>query len=721
MTKQEGEKGTESSNYRENGNLLQINPAELMRDNPAALIVNKESYERMEINFSPDRFDPPQVVKVRTYSLQHGEIIKIFVVDGLTRTKFVNDHREEIAKKDPMFSFVVRDVTNSELKNSKTVPKRDQIEGRDTLTMVEYLRAVVPPTVEHSEIASDRIAAHLINGWENMVGPEISDKFSALAAISFLNNPRVPMATDEMLRKFLNSQAKIMIEEKPIGDKDRQRLQEKLIEMASIIRSSKLFRQEIASSAFMLVATGSSTIGGEKEASKQTYGLLHTPEAEKKLAETFPDMGVREQMRIQLGGFILETIKRFKTPREQEQIGGLISEALQNKDITFNHINDIFASVNPIERYTEIRQDLNREKLRKAYMNSKKNGNATDLTVIESQLISRLGGVTYLDESQIQSIISSIKSARSVINHRIELVEDLTVNKEELLKKGVRPQTVDEGLTKLDSTNQALLSASIARLPQSIEKMKDVNWEVEQKVTEEITRTKIGEIADQVFGEELSKGYGPNVRNSFVYYAYRTVVSSSGFPEISNTMAVQIKNIFQQLKSLDVNLRAEVVRGERRLDNAIRIQKDRQREQAKPRTEKEVQKSEKAEKIVEEPIDAIPLSTPVFPAEEEIVLIDKKKAEERRIAVNNERFRHVLSNAEFSLRDIDIDPVEISEETRSAAYYFYRETGKKIFNHPDIVRLIENALEEEKKKSKILEDRIQMEREQTDKDTRTGR
>lgn len=43
----------------ENGNISYIDSVDLMRDNPAALIVNQEMYNQMNGYFAPKRFDPP--------------------------------------------------------------------------------------------------------------------------------------------------------------------------------------------------------------------------------------------------------------------------------------------------------------------------------------------------------------------------------------------------------------------------------------------------------------------------------------------------------------------------------------------------------------------------------------------------------------------------------------------------------------------------------------
>ena len=64
----------------ERGNLLVVDPADLMRDNPAALIINQESYERMLGFFSagPDgQFDPPISCELEHFLLNMVKLSKI--------------------------------------------------------------------------------------------------------------------------------------------------------------------------------------------------------------------------------------------------------------------------------------------------------------------------------------------------------------------------------------------------------------------------------------------------------------------------------------------------------------------------------------------------------------------------------------------------------------------------------------------------------------------
>ena len=147
-------KKEELDNQVENGfletrTLRRASPADLMRDNPAALIVNKESYRLMSSGFSPRRFDPPQVARVLTYSADGEEVFKDFIIDGMTRTKFADDNAARIEENNPGFLFRVNDVTQDVIGNPDVVPASERHDGQNALSLVQYLRAVIPPTVEH--------------------------------------------------------------------------------------------------------------------------------------------------------------------------------------------------------------------------------------------------------------------------------------------------------------------------------------------------------------------------------------------------------------------------------------------------------------------------------------------------------------------------------------------------------------------------------------------
>src|SRR3989344_7319179 len=119
---------------------LTMDPSILMRHNPAALIVHQESYDRMAAKFEPFAlFEPPHIVRVRTFSTEQSrETARYFVIDGMTRTKYVADHEEEISRQYPDFRFRVKDTTSAYIRNNRIVHPEERTEEQDTLTMVQY-------------------------------------------------------------------------------------------------------------------------------------------------------------------------------------------------------------------------------------------------------------------------------------------------------------------------------------------------------------------------------------------------------------------------------------------------------------------------------------------------------------------------------------------------------------------------------------------------------
>lgn len=352
-------------NRLENGhkfnNTEWVDPAELMLDNPAALIVNREMYERMKRHFAPERLDPPQVVWVNTYSSTHGHVIRRFVVDGMTRTKFAADYKDLVFPEYPGFDLkrlMVRDVTEAQMMDPTVVPITERLEGARALTMIQYLRAVVPPTVEHSQIAPDRIAAHLINGWENIIGADLAEKFPAIAALDFFSDRNVPTANKNDLRRYLDRQGELFVDEQPLSREDRERLFNGLGDMAQILVETKLIdHKPIIESAFSLVSTKSPVIGGEKETTKQIYGLLHLPLVAAKIGQSAENNLARVRRRDELGKTIMDLVARFAGTSQGETIVASVQEVLRNPDLKFEHVLVILRSDNPAQKYAEVRRD----------------------------------------------------------------------------------------------------------------------------------------------------------------------------------------------------------------------------------------------------------------------------------------------------------------------------------------------------------------------------
>lgn len=738
----------------ENGNMRIANPEDLMRDNPAALIVNKETYDRMAAYFAPDQFDLPQVVKVSTFSSEHGEVIKDFVVDGMTRTRFVYDHKDNPNVIPTTFRFRVRDVTESTLENTKIVPIEEKAEGQQTLTMLQYLRAVVPPTIEHSQIAPDRIAAHLINGWDNMVGLELARKYSALAALNLLGNRSINIATDEGLRRDLSRQQRLMAEE---TIEERVRLQEKLVEMGVVIRQTRLNRQELAQSAFMLVGTESPVIGGERESRSQIFGLLHTPEVERKLEAAFSHIGEREQMRDQLGQFISDAFKRIgRAPNRQEAIN-ILGEALRNPQFNFNNTLDIFTSPNPVERYPQVQREVNRDRLTRVYMSSH---SIQNLSLVESQLVERLGNVPNLSDAEIQGLTSEIKSAETILRRAVTFNTQIIEQRNRYLEQGVSERLLDEAIAKVQAVQEAVNNPSNVRsLRTNNGNLINTIDEATRRINNQITVHRIGGTVDEITGDKLKEGYGPSVRRDIIELVF------GEFKEITPRNQEEIQRRIEQLSSLDHDLFLRVRDSEMRLSIALQRQQELNRSRAAqttpatptptPTPTVEVKPTPPVRPVqspqrppVQPPVESRPtplppvetapvapvdtgFRVPTSPVESTVTpvqpvapedIVDVQRREERRQQINREKYNRALGILYRSLTDIDLAPQDITDTEREGADVVVRHLGRLVYEWPDAARILREdyrrLLEENRR---LLEELLHRQREDTDRDARTTR
>lgn len=656
------------------GSLIQVDPAELMRDNPAALIVNRKSYGLMEGYFSPVQMDPPQVLRVATFSVDEGEIVRLFVKDGMTRTKFADDHRDKILPEYPDFRFTpinVRDVTESELRNPLVVPASERRGGQSALTMLQYLRSVVPPTVEHSEIAPDRIAAHFINGWVNMVGPELSDKFPALAAISMLENPNAPMATDAMLRRFLHEQDQIVPGE---TQEERAVLQSGLLEMASIIRQTKLLRRRIAESAFILVSAGSEVIGGERQSVRQIYGLLNTLEASEKLKKAFPQGVEREMAKTAFGNAVVQALFQLPPEVDRSQILSLLGQSFRDPNLNFEQILEIFNSAIPLEKHRQIRLDINAERLRDRYIASSERSH---LTPTEERLIENFGKVAYLPDEELRRVVLIVKNAEAVLYTATAFGESIKSQEGFLLGCGVSPLLVQEILGEVEAAHSDLLSATSPTLARKkLQDLRDVLEEKQRKISFQLNMHKIGEMANEVYGDELQSGQGALVKRNIVLCILR---------EVGNSEPARVKLALEQLKSLPLDLQYQVIRGEMRL--RIAEQKSRLRSTREEDAPTSVSRRDNVvlpELSVAPVVDASLISAPF---EEETT--DTQVLEDLRIEANNQKLQEGIKRFNEVLDILDLDLEDMSPENKTASYKLVRRLGQYLFNHPDIVRVVE--------------------------------
>lgn len=565
----------------------------------------------------------------------------------------------------PDFRFApltVRDVTESQLKNPTIVPASEKKEGQTILTMLQYLRSVVPPTVAHSRIAPDRIAAHLINGWENMIGVEMSSKFSALAAINFLENPNTPIATDTMLHRFLDAQETLMSNE---TKEYRARLQTGLLEMALIIRQTGLLRRQIAESAFVLVSTGSEVIGGRKQALKQIHGILSATEANQKLTAVYPQVNEREQKKLELGNAVARVLDTLATDIDRSQLLTLVSKILRDPDIAIAQVEDIFQSSIPAERYTKIRQGMNAEILKSTYVGQNE---TEDLNPVEERLIDNFDRVTHLQVDEIRKIIPVIRSINESLASVDAFQNNLRDSRENLLNKGVSISLILDTMVALDMARDNILNASTTiSARRRLQEIRDLLAERQRKITFQLDINKIGQITEEVYGPDSKAGQGAVIKTNIAACILR---------EVGTSDEGRVRIALNSLRSLSPDLQALVIKGEMRLQVAI---------------QKQIARGVAVDTGIAIP-SILPEDTTTKPSlfiDE--AAVDRESADKDRVEINNKRLTTSIRDFLASLEILDLEGEEISAENVTSIHDLLRKIGQSFFNHPDVVRIIEEG------------------------------
>lgn len=669
--------------------LRPADPATLMQDNPAALIVNKESYRLMASRFSPGRFDAPQVARVVTYSADGEKVIKDFIVDGMTRTKYVDDNAKEIAESHPDFVFRVNDVTQDIIDNPDVVTASERKDKQNALTLVQYMRAVIPPTVEHTKIAPDRIAAHLINGWRSMVGEQIAKRYSAVAALNLLTHPNTNIATDQALQKELQKQLNRMTGE---TEEERDRLQNALVQMAQIIRQSKINKPEVAKAAYVLVASASDVIGGEKETARQIYGMLHSLDVEKKLQRAYPGEGVGEQSarelaREELGTNIARFFRDNKDRRNISELMGAFNTAYQDSDLTIHQLNDILGSEKPVQRYVEIKSDLNRAKLERNYRVQIQRQGRQELSDVEIKLLENLGFRQYLMDSDMPGLLRVLDTAQSTISKARAQSDKFRdeAEKEKLVTAGVRPDLINQALIDIAEAEEQILSATTSRaVTGKTQELNEIIVDISRKIDYQKSSHAVSLMIDGIDSVSFTAGHGgPQARRSLINYVMQE------FRVVNERNIQDVRQMVNKLLSLDPDLFNKVMDGDIRLAMALDQQRRKrsgaetvqavipvkpaavfQREDSKPA-------SVEASRSADQP-----------PASEEKVVFVKEDLDKVRLEKNRNKLDSLLEEINEKLSTIDLNASELTPEERQRLQDLIDKLGELAFGRDGTSRIM---------------------------------
>lgn len=393
--------------------LIRINPRKVLEENPVAQIPNPVTISLLSAGFAPSLLGHPVVAWVNVRDINP----RLSLVDGMNRTYFIANYPSLVLANNPDFDVNEIWATNGTeafLKNGKIVLPGEK-QGEKVLSIEQYLRAIIPPTKKQAEIITDRIAAHLVNAWDILVGSGISERFSAVAALGLLSRSYFGRFDEGDLRKLLSIREQF-IEGETVDD--NATMVAGIVQIARIISESDLKIGDVAETAFMLVGEGGEIIGGSDESKKQVYGLLHTPTVEDKLRDEFKRVGQRERGREELGDAILVAYRRVASHPERQQALVNIHESLENNKLPFKATLDVLRAHDPGTAYHETWGRKNAQDLEEFYRRTLRK--KRPLSQVESGLLTQIGGQTAFADrmtaGRMLTIVRIIQQASAVVD-----------------------------------------------------------------------------------------------------------------------------------------------------------------------------------------------------------------------------------------------------------------------------------------------------------------
>lgn len=424
----------------------------LVQNNPGTDILNPRLIERKfgksGEKFDPAQYDPPRVVWVQT----RPDKKELLIEDGHHRTTTVLKHYEAIRRKYPDFQPVVRDVTASYLKDRtssqtesesrhfKKLPPEMTLSATEedypqALTLEEYLDALVQPTADQKEIASQRTATMLIKSWESIIGSdELASKFSALAAFTYLERPELVKAKNEFDARMQLDKERVFFASDTLDE--RAKIREALLRTRTLLQRVEVKPREVAQATFVIISARKEFIGGEQSAHKQIAGLLYHPAIREKMMQAYgPGAELVEETQRLAAEIVQQLTIRGPKPDKvltKNSIAALgiskdreiMYQALMDRRLTIQESEEVLKADHPQEKYTALVHQYNNRLLTKAYASRK---NVTTLSSVEERLINDLCDRN-ISPVLIERTIHIISMSTKVIQSAEDLLSQLENN-----------------------------------------------------------------------------------------------------------------------------------------------------------------------------------------------------------------------------------------------------------------------------------------------------
>jgi hypothetical protein len=649
------------------------NAKDLLEGNPVASITNSATMTALRADFNPARFDAVQLARVLVYNPNGRAQVKMLVVDGMNRTVFARDNADN-----PKYPYLQGGIPGTDITDhilgSSRIPPSEREDGQSALTMLQYLREIVPFTKVHADIAPDRIAAHVINAWESLVGAEVVTRFPAVAALNLLSNRKVPKAQKELLRKYLSEQQVLVQGETP---QERSLVTQALIQVNEIIIESELNIAAVERRAFFLTATMDSSIGGEPNVAAQVHGLLNLPQVTAKLnAEPGAVIEVAASKYL-LGQEIINKLKAIVSEDARLKWLTFIVRAVQHPQISIDDIYELVKTSDNIDTtYRQIISGHNLSLFRNAYMerlnNQKLKGDKQPvrLSDFEEKLLRIFGYRFELDVPNVPAFINALLTATQIFNSYEGVIKVISRLESVASQNGIDISfdvaKVKESLA--DYIND-LENGGIQSIPVIQRRNREYGSKVESITKEDIRIKKIIRVLAELEGVLEGNTIRPQILEFLKDY--------SDNPE-------QIKAIYEKLGALDHDLHLQVIQGSKRLEKAlVEMEKKKQ-------IEEKLISETKAERTT-------PPGAPLRPTRTEIKALERASSPvsvigpettNRRIDIAKRILAELLPTVEAALRKIDIDQTELPPALLQQLIQVINGMGDIAYGEPNIEEIV---------------------------------
>lgn len=596
----------------------------------------------------------------------------------------------------------VVDITDDLIKNDSIVPKTERQPNQTSLTLVQYLRAVIPWTVAHKDIAPERIAGHLINSWKGMVGQDLANKFPALAAFSFIANDRVDIHTERGFKKSLSKQERFVADEHP---EERIRLEKALCAIAEIIRQSQLRAPDVERSAHSLIGTKSAVIGGAKETHEQIFGLLRSVAFENKLNREFRDrLAEAARIRLEFAKTLEETFTRLADHLSgNDTEWSEVKKALNDISLSMDQTLQIITAKSPRAKYNEITQNLNKLKLERYYGGTNKK---QILSQDEKTMINNLGNITHLEETGIPSMADDIRTSATILHQSREWQEKLRDGLEDFVRRGVSKETVEKAITSMSQRQETVLTAdSMRTLSDRTKQLQTTVAEFQEKVGREILQFEVGQQVSKLMAEELKANKNPHFQARIVW----AIMQDKSIDATDNSA---VTRWIQGFKTLNQHIQDEVLLGSMPLVAAVRVHRS--------------TKSAAVPPAAEQPPVVVPVAPKPLPIIEGQPQVSPEEIRRRRIERNIERLQREVIEEHIEPMIRVLATLDLTSEEVPLLLKKILGEGEILLErlrsgHPDIVRMVDKTYPELREENIRLRGIIlEIQRQQASRDTYSG-